>query len=94
LRFTVPLTLVITGMLVLLVISYTQVIAAHRRAGGAYAVAKANLGRVRRLLAARRWSSTTCDRRGQLRPERRASPGCSPGLGAPLLAVALIGWRC
>jgi hypothetical protein len=29
LRFTVPLTLLITGMLVLLVISYTQVIAAH-----------------------------------------------------------------
>ncbi|HXQ01089.1 MAG TPA: hypothetical protein VN845_13620, partial [Solirubrobacteraceae bacterium] len=37
LRFTLPLTLVITGMLALLVISYTQVIAAHPEGGGAYA---------------------------------------------------------
>jgi amino acid transporter len=52
LRFTVPLTLVITGMLVLLVVSYTQVIAAHPEGGGAYAVAKLNLGRGAALLAA------------------------------------------
>jgi amino acid transporter len=52
LSFTVPLTLVITGMLVLLVISYTQVIAAHPEGGGAYAVAKLNLGRGAALLAA------------------------------------------
>ena len=52
LRFTVPLTLVITGMLALLVVSYTQVIAAHPEGGGAYAVAKLNLGRVPALLAA------------------------------------------
>ncbi len=52
LRFTVPLTLVITGMLALLVISYTQVIAAHPEGGGAYAVAKLNLGRIPALLAA------------------------------------------
>jgi amino acid transporter len=52
LRFTVPLTLVITGMLALLVISYTQVIAAYPEGGGAYAVAKANLGRRVSLLAA------------------------------------------
>ena len=52
LRFTVPLTLVITGMLGLLVVSYTQVIAAHPEGGGAYAVAKLNLGRVPALLAA------------------------------------------
>jgi amino acid transporter len=48
----VPLTLVITGMLVLLVISYTQVIAAHPDGGGAYAVAKRNLGKWPSLLAA------------------------------------------
>jgi amino acid transporter len=48
----VPLTLVITAMLVLLVISYTQVIDAHPEGGGAYSVAKANLGRVPSLLAA------------------------------------------
>lgn len=52
LRFTVPLTLVITGMLALLVISYTQVIAAHPEGGGAYAVAKLNLGRIPALLGA------------------------------------------
>jgi amino acid transporter len=52
LRLTVPLTLVITGMLALLVISYTQVIAAHPEGGGAYAVAKLNLGRPAALLAA------------------------------------------
>jgi len=50
LRETVPLTLVITGMLGLLVISYSQVIAAHPDGGGAYAVAKRNLGRWPALL--------------------------------------------
>jgi amino acid transporter len=52
LRFTVPLTLVITAMLLLLVISYSQVIAAHPEGGGAYAVAKLDLGRFAALLAA------------------------------------------
>ena len=52
LRLTVPLTLVITGMLVLLVVSYRQVIAAHPDGGGAYAVAKRSLGRWPSLLAA------------------------------------------
>jgi amino acid transporter len=52
LTFTFPLTLVITGMLVLLLVSYTQVIAAHPEGGGAYAVAKINLGRIPALLAA------------------------------------------
>jgi amino acid transporter len=49
---TVPITLVITGMLVLLVVSYAQVIAAHPDGGGAYAVAKQDLGRRVSLLAA------------------------------------------
>ena len=52
LRWTFPLTLVITAMLALLVFSYTQVIAAHPEGGGAYAVAKSNLGRWPALLAA------------------------------------------
>jgi amino acid transporter len=52
LRYTVPLTLVITGMLALLVVSYSQVIAAHPDGGGSYAVAKSNLGRWPALLAA------------------------------------------
>ena len=47
-----PLTVVITAMLVLLVVSYSQVIEAHPEGGGAYSVAKANLGRWPSLLAA------------------------------------------
>ena len=52
LNWTVPLAIVITGMLVLLVISYSQVIAAHPDGGGSYAVGKAELGRRPSLLAA------------------------------------------
>jgi len=52
LQYTVPLTIVITAMLGLLVISYTQVIDAHPEGGGAYSVSKANLGRPLSLLAA------------------------------------------
>jgi amino acid transporter len=52
LQYTVPLTLVIVAMLALLVVSYSQVIAAHPEGGGAYSVAKANLGRWASLLAA------------------------------------------
>jgi amino acid transporter len=52
LRFTVPLTLTITAMLVLLVVSYSQVVAAHPEGGGAYSVAKQDLGRSMSLLAA------------------------------------------
>jgi amino acid transporter len=52
LRFTLPITLVITSMLVLLVISYSQVISAHPDGGGAYAVSKANLGRWPAMVAA------------------------------------------
>jgi amino acid transporter len=52
LRYTLPLTLVITAMLGLLVVSYTQVIDAHPEGGGAYSVSKANLGRWPSLLAA------------------------------------------
>jgi amino acid transporter len=51
LTYTVPLTIVITAMLGLLVVSYTQVIEAHPEGGGAYSVSKANLGRWPSLLA-------------------------------------------
>src|SRR5690242_6193973 len=51
-KYTLPVTLVITGLLVILVISYTQVITAHPDGGGAYAVSKANLGRWPAMLAA------------------------------------------
>jgi amino acid transporter len=52
LKWTLPIGLVITGMLVLLVISYRQVIAAHPDGGGAYAISKANLGKWPSLVAA------------------------------------------
>jgi amino acid transporter len=52
LSYAIPLTLVITTMLALLVISYTQVISAYPDGGGAYAVAKHDLGRFWALLAA------------------------------------------
>jgi amino acid transporter len=52
LQYTLPITLVIVVMLALLVVSYSQVIRAYPEGGGAYAVAKPNLGRWPSLLAA------------------------------------------
>ena len=51
-RFALPLTIAITVLLAVLVVSYRQVIAVHPEGGGAYAVAKASLGRRASLLAA------------------------------------------
>lgn len=51
LRLAPWITLAIVGLLVLLVASYTQVIAAFPGGGGAYAVARANLGARLSLLA-------------------------------------------
>ncbi len=92
LRFTLPLTLVITAMLALLVISYTQVIAAHPEGGGAYAVAKLNLGRVPALLAA---ASLVVDYvltvAVSLTAGAASLGSVFPGLAHHLLAVCLIG---
>jgi amino acid transporter len=52
LRLTLPATLAIAGLLVVLVISYCQVIAVHPDGGGAYAVGKKDLGATVSLLAA------------------------------------------
>jgi amino acid transporter len=49
---TLPITLAIVFLLVVLVISYAQVIAVHPDGGGAYAVAKKDLGPTTSLLAA------------------------------------------
>ncbi|MFF7157575.1 amino acid permease [Streptomyces sp. NPDC008139] len=49
---TLPVTLVIAGLLAVLVVSYGQVIAVHPDGGGAYAVAKKDLGQGISLLAA------------------------------------------
>ena len=92
LRFTLPLTLVITGMLALLVVSYTQVIAAHPEGGGAYAVAKLNLGRLPALLAA---ASLFVDYvltvAVSLAAGAASLGSVFPGLAHHLLAVGLIG---
>jgi amino acid transporter len=92
LRFTVPLILVITGMLGVLVVSYTQVIAAHPEGGGAYAVAKANLGRWPSLLAA---AAVVVDYvltvAVSLAAGAASLGSVFPGLAHHLLAVALAG---
>src|ERR1700733_1629645 len=51
LDYTVPVTLAIVVLLVVLVISYRQVIEAFPSGGGAYAVAKRHLGQKASLLA-------------------------------------------
>lgn len=51
-RFTLPISIAITVLLIVLVVSYRQVIAVHPDGGGAYAVAKKDLGRNLSLLAA------------------------------------------
>jgi amino acid transporter len=52
LRLTLPITVAIVALLAVLVVSYSQVIAVHPDGGGAYAVAKKDLGAVVSLLAA------------------------------------------
>ncbi len=92
LRWTLPITLVITGMLVLLVISYAQVITAHPDGGGAYAVSKANLGSWPALLAA---ASLVVDYvltvAVSLAAGAASLASVFPGLAHHLLLVALAG---
>jgi amino acid transporter len=91
-RDVLPITLVITGMLVLLVVSYTQVIAAHPEGGGAYSVAKANLGRWPSMLAA---ASVVVDYvltvAVSLAAGAASLGSVFPSLGHHLLAVSLVG---
>ena len=79
-------------MLALLVVSYTQVIAAHPEGGGAYAVAKLNLGRIPALLAA---ASLFVDYvltvAVSLAAGAASLGSVFPGLAHHLLAVGLIG---
>jgi amino acid transporter len=51
LHYLLPISLAITGLLGILVLSYSQVIDAYPRGGGAYAVSKENLGTRASLLA-------------------------------------------
>jgi amino acid transporter len=79
-------------MLVLLVISYSQVIEAHPEGGGAYSVAKASLGRWSSLLAA---AAVVVDYvltvAVSLAAGAASLASVFPGLSHHLLAVALIG---
>ncbi len=92
LRFTLPLTLVITAMLALLVISYTQVISAHPEGGGAYAVAKSNLGRIpARLAAASLFVDYVLTVAVSLAAGAASLGSVFPGLAHHLLLVCLAG---
>jgi amino acid transporter len=92
LTYTVPLTIVITAMLGLLVVSYTQVIDAHPEGGGAYSVSKANLGRWPSLLAG---ASVIVDYvltvAVSLAAGAASLGSVFPGLAHHLLLVSLIG---
>jgi len=92
LQYTVPVTIVIVVMLGLLVISYTQVIDAHPEGGGAYSVAKANLGRWPSLLAA---ASVVVDYvltvAVSLAAGAASLGSVFPGLAHHLLLVSLVG---
>src|SRR5258708_39950929 len=92
LKYTVALTLVIVAMLALLVVSYSQVIAAHPEGGGAYSVAKANLGRWASLLAA---AAVVIDYvltvAVSLAAGAASLASVFPALAHHLLAIALIG---
>ncbi|WP_329320523.1 APC family permease [Streptomyces sp. NBC_01262] len=89
---TLPITLVITALLVVLVISYGQVIAVHPDGGGAYAVAKKDLGPRSSLLAA---ASLVVDYvltvAVSLAAGAAALASAFPALGSHLLAVCLGG---
>jgi amino acid transporter len=88
----VPLTLVITAMLGLLVLSYTQVIDAYPEGGGAYSVAKANFSPAVSMLAA---ASVVVDYvltvAVSLAAGAASLGSVFPGLAHHLLAVCLIG---
>ena len=92
LQYTVPVTIVIVVMLGLLVISYTQVIDAHPEGGGAYSVAKANLGAWPSLLAA---ASVVVDYvltvAVSLAAGAASLGSVFPGLAHHLLLVSLVG---
>ncbi|MGW7578156.1 APC family permease [Streptomyces sp. NPDC054765] len=89
---TLPVTLVIAGLLAVLVISYGQVIAVHPDGGGAYAVAKKDLGSGVSLLAA---GSLVVDYVLTVTVSLAAGvaslASAFPWIGSHLLAVCLLG---
>ncbi|MER5408672.1 APC family permease [Streptomyces sp. NPDC002769] len=89
---TLPVTLVIAALLAVLVVSYGQVIAVHPDGGGAYAVAKKDLGPTTSLLAA---ASLVVDYvltvTVSLAAGAASLASAFPSLGSHLLAICLIG---
>jgi amino acid transporter len=92
LRLTLPVTLAIVGLLIVLVVSYCQVIAVHPDGGGAYAVGKKDLGATVSLLAA---ASLVVDYvltvAVSLAAGAASLASAFPSLAPHLLAMALIG---
>jgi amino acid transporter len=89
---TLPITLVITGLLAVLVVSYGQVIAVHPDGGGAYAVAKKDLGpRVSLLAAASLVVDYVLTVAVSLAAGAAALASSYPSLGSHLLEICLIG---
>jgi amino acid transporter len=89
---TLPITLVIAALLAVLVVSYGQVIAVHPDGGGAYAVAKKDLGPWPSLLAA---ASLVVDYvltvAVSLAAGAASLASAFPALGTHLLLVCLVG---
>lgn len=91
-RFTLPISIAITVLLIVLVVSYRQVIAVHPDGGGAYAVAKADLGpRVSLLAAASLVVDYVLTVAVSLAAGAASLGSVFPALAPHLLAVAMVG---
>ncbi|MFF1451277.1 APC family permease [Streptomyces sp. NPDC058274] len=89
---TLPVTLVIAALLAVLVVSYGQVIAVHPDGGGAYAVAKKDLGpRVSLLAAASLVVDYVLTVAVSLAAGAASLASAFPSLGSHLLEVCLVG---
>ena len=98
LALTLPLTLAIVALLVIVVTSYQQTIQAYPKGGGSYIVASENLGTVPGLVAGGVDPGRVRADGGRLRQRRRGRPHLrlprpvrEPGLFA-VAAVAVIAW--
>ncbi len=59
-HLVLPVSIAIAAVLAIVVLSYTQTVKAYETSGGAYVVAKENLGTYQAWSPRRRCSSTTC----------------------------------
>ncbi|MFD4522780.1 APC family permease [Streptomyces sp. NPDC058470] len=89
---TLPVTLVIAALLAVLVVSYGQVIAVHPDGGGAYAVAKKDLGpRISLLAAASLVVDYVLTVAVSLAAGAASLASAFPSLGSHLLEICLVG---